>query len=285
MPSMTPRRTVRTTVGSTSRYTPREGKLPSPGVSGSPTAYGGLSARPSLAGTWSRADLSHTLSPAQPNGVDNGRWASGEPTRQENIRWASGPPGGRPVPDFPGLQPSVSQASVGAATGGGGGGMPDASVGNNPAHNRREGSSTFVSGHGAPTTTATGEYNNPASPTGRGGRKFRPAVPPAYSPPKVFERLPAASTYYGSTSGLVAPRMAPPGERWPPPPLPPDEGISAQAERDAREAQVICLARSRWVGVGLGSRNRVSAREAQVMLCFAPQSLGTHLRLSPPPGA
>ena len=117
--------------------------------------------------------------------------------------------------------------------------MPDASVGNNPAHNRREGSSTFVSGHGAPTTTATGEYNNPASPTGRGGRKFRPTVPPAYSPPKVFERLPAASTYYGSTSGLVAPRMAPPGERWPPPPLPPDEGISAQAERDAREAQVM----------------------------------------------
>ena len=231
MPSMTPRRTVRTTVGSTSRFTPREGKLPSPGMSASPTAHGGL------AGTWSRADLSHTVSPAQPNGVDNGRWASGEPTRQENIRWASGPPGGRPGPDFPGLQPSVSLASVG------GGGMPDASVGNNPAHNRREGSSTFVSGHGAPTTTKVGEYNNPASPTGRGGRKFRPALPPAYSPPKVFERLPAASTYYGSTSGLVAPRMAPPGARWPPPPLPPDEGISAQSERDAREAQAILAPR------------------------------------------
>jgi hypothetical protein len=243
MPSMTPRRTVRTTVGSTSRFTPREGKHPSPGMGASPTAYGGL------AGTWSRADLSHTVSEAHTNGVDNGRWASGEPTRQETIRWASGPPGGRPVPDFPGgLQPIASV---------GGGGMPDATVGNNPAHKRREGSTTFVPGHGTSTTTKAGEYNNPASPTGRGGRKFRPAVPPAYSPPKVFERLPPASTYFGSTTGLVAPRMAPPGARWPPPPLPPDEGVSAQTERAAREAQVMP-----W-----------------------PSVVATHLRLSPPPDA
>jgi hypothetical protein len=130
---------------------------------------------------------------------------------------------------------------------GGGGGMPDASVGNNPAHNRREGSSTFLPGHGASTTTKAGEYNNPASPTGRGGRKFRPALPPAHSPPKVFERLPAASTYYGSTTGLVAPRMPPPAENWPPPPVPPDEGVSAQSEREAKEGQVMRRLRKKLV--------------------------------------
>jgi len=164
---------------------------------------------------------------------------SGEPTREESIRWASGPPGGRPVPDFPGgVKPSLSV---------GDGGMPDASVGNNPAHNRREGSSTFLPGHGAPTTTKKGEYNNPASPTGRGGRKFRPALPPAYSPPKVFERLPAPSTYYGSTTGLVAPRMPPPAASWPPPPVPPDEGVSAQSEREAKEGQVMRRLRKKLV--------------------------------------
>ena len=185
--------------------------------------------------------MSHAVSQAY--SVDNGPWASGEPTREETVRWASGPPGARPVPDqVPGLQRSASQAnSVG-------GGVADPSIGNNPAHNRREGSSTFLPGMGARSTTGAGEYNNPASPTGRGGRKFRP--PPAphsppYSPPQTLERLPPTSTYYGSTSGLVAPRMAVPeltaaqARAWPPPPLLPDEVVDAGTAVHAREAQAM----------------------------------------------
>ena len=99
---------------------------------------------------------------------------------------------------------------------------------NKPDHRRREGSFTFLPGVGVRAKTAAEEYSSPATPTSRGGRKFSPPPAQPFSPPEMFERLPSRATNFSSASGLVAPRMPPPGT-----------SVDVETAAHARQAQVM----------------------------------------------
>lgn len=206
-------RPERTTVGATTRYTPRkpgrDSPSPTPGARGSPTPTGGTQSPTPMEAT---GRLSPPSSVMKIPGV--------------------GPVGG--------IGPQLHWKP----------GRPDTALGADPVLCRREGSQTFLPGIGARPATIEEEFDNPASPTSRGGRKFlarRPPSPP--SPPALRESLTSSGTYFGSTTSLLPPATSSRRSsqaRFSPPPAA-EEEVSPERAAKMRQGQVLRRLRKKLV--------------------------------------